>query len=113
MLSHVTFFFLCVQISDVLEDGRHWSSQSHRETVLQHCANQMLCAEAREAVREAVVVGEMPQTGVQEAGVPQRQHPLLRNMAQRAVIHEEQKYATQSTRSASGRECCQRKSSSS
>lgn len=50
-----------MQISDVLEDGRYGSSQSDRETVLQHCSDQMFCAEAREAVCEAVVVGEVPE----------------------------------------------------
>jgi hypothetical protein len=71
----------------------------------------MFCAEAREVVREAVVVGEVPQARVQEAGVPQGQYPLLRNMAKRAVIYEED--AAQSVRSDAGRECRQRKSSSS
>jgi hypothetical protein len=53
----------------------------------------MFCAETREVVRETVVVGEVPQTSVQEASLPQGQHPLLRNNGsgscrQRVVIDD-------------------------
>jgi len=39
----------------------------------------MFCAKARETVREAFVVGEVPQTRVQETSLSQGQCPLLRN----------------------------------
>jgi hypothetical protein len=67
----------CVQISNVPEDGGNGSSQPDRETLLQHRADEMFRVETSKTLCEEIVVGEVPQARIQEAGAPQGEHSLL------------------------------------
>lgn len=88
MSNSVTCF--CIQISDVLENGRYRSSQPDRETFLQHCADKMFCAESTEIMCEEIMVGKVPEAEIQKASISQRQRSLLRSSSGTACVSPHQ-----------------------